>query len=263
METPGVEARPRPPPHAHNSFQPRGRLPGCRPHRGGDRPARVDAKSRAVEARRGTSRYALQPQLSRRLVPGRRPRRRGGPAPRDDVEAVRVEARRRPPRHAQLPRHPRQMPTWLPAWRAEAVPYYEAALSGTESKLGPGHPHTLASRHNLATAHLVAGPAAEAVPLLEMTLKGYESKLVADHPHTLTCRSSLAYRLPASRPLGRRGGLVARQPGRTPEDRRRPTAPCWPPTSSIHRSQPAEAVEVVRGRGDAPRIPGDPHQGDP
>jgi tetratricopeptide (TPR) repeat protein len=61
-----------------------------------------------------------------------------------------------------------------------------------ESKLGPNHPHTLASRGNLARAYEGAGRTAEAVALHEQTLRLMESKLGPDHPHTLTSRNNLA-----------------------------------------------------------------------
>ena len=61
-----------------------------------------------------------------------------------------------------------------------------------EAKLGPDHPHTLASRNNLAAAYFAAGRYAEAIALHEATLKLMESKLGPDHPHTLASRNNLA-----------------------------------------------------------------------
>ena len=40
---------------------------------------------------------------------------------------------------------------------AEAIPLHEQTLAARERVLGPDHPHTLASRNNLATAYRAAG----------------------------------------------------------------------------------------------------------
>ena len=58
--------------------------------------------------------------------------------------------------------------------------------------LGPDHPHTLASRNNLASAYQDAGRLDEAIPLLEQTLKDRAHILGPDHPHTLASRHNLA-----------------------------------------------------------------------
>ena len=46
----------------------------------------------------------------------------------------------------------------------------QATLKRQESKLGPEHPDTLASRNNLAAAYQAAGRNAEAIRMLEATL---------------------------------------------------------------------------------------------
>ena len=66
-----------------------------------------------------------------------------------------------------------------------------------ESKLGPDHPDTLASRNNLATAYRAAGRTAEAIALHEATLKLSEAKLgprPPRHAHQPQPTSPQAYR---------------------------------------------------------------------
>jgi serine/threonine protein kinase len=72
-----------------------------------------------------------------------------------------------------------------------AVRLHTKARAITEAALGPDHPHTLASRSNLANAYSSAGQISEAIALHESTLKLYESKLGTDHPDTLQCRNDL------------------------------------------------------------------------
>jgi serine/threonine protein kinase len=66
------------------------------------------------------------------------------------------------------------------------------ALELYQARLGPEHPDTLQSRHNLAVAYHSAGRTAEAIPLLEATLGLMEAKLGSDHPNTLASRNNLA-----------------------------------------------------------------------
>jgi len=66
-------------------------------------------------------------------------------------------------------------------------------LADSKRMLGPDHPHTLTSQHNLAEAHRLAGRLDQAIPLHEQTLADRERILGADHPDTLTSRNSLAY----------------------------------------------------------------------
>ncbi|WP_423842304.1 tetratricopeptide repeat protein, partial [Actinomyces naeslundii] len=58
--------------------------------------------------------------------------------------------------------------------------------------LGPHHPHTLASRNNLALDYHDAGRLDEAITLHEQNLKDFENLLGPHHPHTLTSRNNLA-----------------------------------------------------------------------
>ena len=58
--------------------------------------------------------------------------------------------------------------------------------------LGPDHPSTLTSRHNLAYAYQDAGRLDEAIALHEQTLEDSTRILGPHHPHTLTSRHNLA-----------------------------------------------------------------------
>ena len=59
------------------------------------------------------------------------------------------------------------------------------------SKLGPGHPSTLATQNNLAAAYWEVGKLDRSVPLFEALLKQRESKLGPDHPDTLRSLANL------------------------------------------------------------------------
>ncbi|WP_136193439.1 tetratricopeptide repeat protein [Actinomyces procaprae] len=58
--------------------------------------------------------------------------------------------------------------------------------------LGPDHPDTLASRHNLAAAYESAGKVEESISLFEQVLQDRLRILGPDHPDTLTSRNNLA-----------------------------------------------------------------------
>ncbi|MFC9243297.1 tetratricopeptide repeat protein, partial [Streptomyces sp. NPDC057136] len=58
--------------------------------------------------------------------------------------------------------------------------------------LGDTHPHTLASRNNLAAAFESAGDLGRAIPLYEATLLQCVQVLGDTHPDTLTSRNNLA-----------------------------------------------------------------------
>ena len=66
------------------------------------------------------------------------------------------------------------------------------AVTHLSKILGPDHPHTLASRNNLAYAYRAAGRLGEAIPLYEQTLADRVRVLGDDHPDTLTSRNNLA-----------------------------------------------------------------------
>jgi hypothetical protein len=59
--------------------------------------------------------------------------------------------------------------------------------------LGPDHPHTLATRGNLAQWRGHAGDAAGAAATFADLLEHTRRVLGPDHPHTLTARGNLAH----------------------------------------------------------------------
>ncbi|BAD60730.1 tetratricopeptide repeat protein [Nocardia sp. FDAARGOS_372] len=74
-----------------------------------------------------------------------------------------------------------------------ALIYYRQALTEYERVLGAEHPHTLASRGNLAGAYQSVGRLDEAIPLYEQARTGQERILGPDHPETMAARNNLAY----------------------------------------------------------------------
>ena len=83
-------------------------------------------------------------------------------------------------------------------WHAAELgaPQAVIALSGAVDHLGKilgdDHPHTLASRNNLAHAYYSAGRLGEAIPLYEQVLADSARLLGEDHPDTLASRNNLA-----------------------------------------------------------------------
>ena len=75
---------------------------------------------------------------------------------------------------------------------ADTLELAKTASEGLARSLGPNHPDTFSSRHNLALAYLDAGRTDDAITMLEATLKQREAKLGLDHPYTLSSRNSLA-----------------------------------------------------------------------
>jgi tetratricopeptide (TPR) repeat protein len=65
-------------------------------------------------------------------------------------------------------------------------------LADSKLSLGPDHPLTLTSQHNLAAAYTRAGRLEQAIPLHEQTVADRERVLGASHPDTLTSRYRLA-----------------------------------------------------------------------
>jgi eukaryotic-like serine/threonine-protein kinase len=74
----------------------------------------------------------------------------------------------------------------------QAIPLFEKARATWQARLGPDHPHTLASGNNLAGAYREVGRTAEAIRLFEQTLKQTEARLGTDHRETATSRHNLA-----------------------------------------------------------------------
>lgn len=60
------------------------------------------------------------------------------------------------------------------------------------ARLGPDHPDTATSLHNLATILAAQGDLAAARPLFERALLVREARLGADHPDTARSRPNLA-----------------------------------------------------------------------
>jgi len=96
---------------------------------------------------------------------------------------------------------------------AEAISLYEATLADRERVLGPDHPDTLISRHNLASAYWSVGQVVEAISLYEATLADRERVLGPDHPDTLASRHNLASAYESAGPLSmamRKSAVVAK-----------------------------------------------------
>ena len=66
-------------------------------------------------------------------------------------------------------------------------------LPDRERVLGPDHPDTLTTRHNVAYWTGVRGNIAEALRLFKELLADRERILGPDHPDTLTTRHNIAY----------------------------------------------------------------------
>ncbi len=73
-----------------------------------------------------------------------------------------------------------------------AAGQFEAARSLVSRHLGPDHPYTLKSTHNLADSYVHLGRHAEALKLGEVTLALMKAKLGPDHPDTLISMNNLA-----------------------------------------------------------------------
>ncbi|MFB7329834.1 FxSxx-COOH system tetratricopeptide repeat protein, partial [Streptomyces sp. NPDC056190] len=86
---------------------------------------------------------------------------------------------------------------------ARTIPLFKATLAQREQVLGDTHPHTLTSRHNLATAYESAGDLGRAIPLFEVTLAQCEQVLGDTHPQTLASRNNLAGAYESAGNLGR------------------------------------------------------------
>ena len=77
---------------------------------------------------------------------------------------------------------------------------HEQALAARERVLGPDHPSTLTSRHNLALAYRAAGRTDEAISLHEQTLAARERVLGPDHPEHPELAQQPRQRLPGRGP---------------------------------------------------------------
>jgi len=132
---------------------------------------------------------------------------------------------------------------WRAAWATEAIRLYEQTLAAFERVLGPDHPDTLASRHNLANAYRPAGRVAEAIGLYEQVLADRERVLGPDHPSTLASRHNLANAYQAA---GRAAEAIPLHE-QVPADRERVLGPDHPSTLAS-RDNLAIAYQAA-GRG--------------
>jgi tetratricopeptide (TPR) repeat protein len=80
---------------------------------------------------------------------------------------------------------------------AQAEPLYQRALVIREKILGPEHPDTAATLHQLATLYWRQGKYELAEPLLQRALAIYEKMLGPDHPNTVLMRKNYANLLQA------------------------------------------------------------------
>jgi hypothetical protein len=83
---------------------------------------------------------------------------------------------------------------------AVAVSYWQRLYAAAEDCLGPDHPSTLASRHELALWRGRAGDAVGAATALEQLLEDLLRILGPNHPDTLTAGENLALLRGRTRP---------------------------------------------------------------
>jgi serine/threonine protein kinase len=76
---------------------------------------------------------------------------------------------------------------------ALAIQHAQRARALRLAQLGPEHPDTLSSMHNLATAYSVYGKLDEALPLYEEVFKLRKARLGPEHPDTLSSMFRLAW----------------------------------------------------------------------
>jgi serine/threonine protein kinase len=120
-----------------------------------------------------------------------------------------------------------------------AIEVFQKSLDTRQAKLGPDHPRTLASMHNLAAAYYASGQFARAVALYEETLQKRQAQLGPDHPDTLLSMNNLAAAYGASGQLPRALPLLEE----TLQKRKAKLGPDHPDTlTSMHNL--AEAYRV-------------------
>ena len=109
--------------------------------------------------------------------------------------------------------------------QADALKLHQDTLALMRTELGPDHPDTLRSMHNVADQ--LTPPSVEPVDALDRlqeTLALRTAKLGPGHPDTLQSMSSLAADLRCPRPAGRRQE-ARRRDSRTSEGQARPRPP--------------------------------------
>ena len=120
---------------------------------------------------------------------------------RGDAPAAARETRPGASRDSRVDEQPRRRLPSMPVARPKPSSCYEETLRLSREKLGPEHPDTLTSMHNLATAYRAAGRTAEAIELHEETLRLQREQLGLEHPNTLSSMNCLAVltAMPAAR----------------------------------------------------------------
>ena len=124
---------------------------------------------------------------------------------------------------------------------------YEQARDALVKKLGPDHPSTLITMHNLASAYLAAGKRADAIELLEQVRDAQARRLPANHPEILSTLNNLAS---AYQSAGRASEAMVlyEQAAEGVEQRR---------FQHQHAGRAEVAARRQRARGDVPAEPGD------
>ena len=79
-------------------------------------------------------------------------------------------------------------------------------VAAQQAELGPDHPDTLQSKHDLAVSYAAQNRPEEAECLLVEVFEGRRKRLGPDHPHTITSLQTLA-KLPKSSDRPRRATL--------------------------------------------------------
>ena len=85
----------------------------------------------------------------------------------------------------------------------EAIALFERVRDAQIAKLGPDHPDTLATLHNLAEMYRYAGKLPEAIALYERVRDAEIAKLGPDHPDTLSTLNNLAAAYWSTKQLGK------------------------------------------------------------
>ncbi|HET6575042.1 MAG TPA: tetratricopeptide repeat protein, partial [Fimbriiglobus sp.] len=124
---------------------------------------------------------------SARVAPARRPEA----AVRAELEAEFL-ARETAARKAQAERIAGQSAEWRQAEVEMGNEILASVLTERRAKLGPDHPDTVATLHDLALGYRDAGQRDKALPMLEEALRHRRAKLGPDHIDTLTTMHMLA-----------------------------------------------------------------------
>ena len=141
----------------------------------------------------------------------------------------------------------------------------ERARAIYSKHLGPDHPDTLSSMHNLANGYDALGRHADALKLREETLALMKAKLGPDHPKTLAAMNNLADSYAALGATGQGPQAQRRDAGATESQARpRPSSHASEHEQPGRRLQPlgrhAEALKLGEETVDAREIQARPHE---